>query len=223
MIHTAHRIPKNVLPPRPTRLVTPAEKGYTHETPQCKVWTDAQRLGIELIWTSEYTLTVRNEGGLKFEFDPMPPKMSPIEPLGEHCYGVHTYQHVRFPLGLGGLILPHPRFYDPLPDGCYNDAPAVIPGFLEMDWWPRGLYLVCSLPKAGTEHVFHAGEPFCQLVPVPLGEMTTRPMDDEEVADWEACEGIVDGLTGNGDTYESIAARIRKVGWAGLRKEVAVE
>lgn len=220
MIESAFRIPKNVPRPRPTQLVTPAEKGYSHETPPCKVWSDAQTLGIELSWTTEYTLTVVNEGGkVAFDCDKLPSDPVPLEPLGEHYYAIHTGQHILLARGLGGLVLPHPRFFDPVPDGCYNDAPAVVPGLLQMDWWPRGLYIVCSMPKPGAEQVFHAGEPFCQIVPVPISDITIRPMDAEETAVWDVREKFIGRLTSDGEHYESLAKQIRKIGWQGLSEK----
>lgn len=221
MIESAYRIPKNVPRPRSSVLVTQEDKGaFYNDTPKCKVWADAQTLGMELRWTTEYTLTVTNDNGKPaFNFLAKSEDLVSLEPIGQHYYGLRTGQHISFPRGLGGLVLPHPRFFDPVPDGCYNDTPAIVPGFVQLDWWPRGLFVVASIPKPGTEHIFHAGEPFCQIIPVPIGEMVIRPLTDDETQTWEERDKFFSRLASEGENYESIAGQIRKIGWKGLAEK----
>ena len=45
-------------------------------------------------------------------------------------------------------------------------APALIPGVLQMDWWPHIFFVVSQIPKPGEKQVWAAGQPFAQVVPI---------------------------------------------------------
>lgn len=198
MIEVAFRTVDSSIPrPRSPVLLSAEEKGYTTAQPwQCKPWRDAQTLGLELLWTEDFTLTVTNVEGKAYpQIDKSAgvTRKAPdfIQNFAEGYYGVSTGCQLLLPVGFAGLILPHARSFDLVPDGCFNDLPAVIPGLLEMDWWPAIFFIVCAIPRPGEQHVFYAGEPFCQVVPVPRGDVSVRPMNEEETVEWHERDEFV--------------------------------
>lgn len=234
MIEAAFRITDPKIPyPRPTRYIPPEEKGYQPVPQECKAWVDAQSLGIELLWSTAFTLTVRNEDGKAVVETEPHQKAPPIQNFADGYYSVATGCQILLPSGFSGLIGPHPRFYDPVPEGCYSDVPAIVPGLLELDWWPCMLFVVCSVPRAGTEHIFYAGEPFCQVIPVVRGDMAVRPMDANETDRWRSRADFLhtrrkeiatrewksDGGLTFTDAYKVLADQIRKLGWAGVMEK----
>lgn len=238
MIHAAYRrLDDKVPPPRIPQLVTPEQKGYVTAAPwMCKPYQDAQTLGLELRWTTDYTLTIRNIDGradYELDFGGKPEKNIEglVQQFSANHYGVNTRQQILLPPGFNGLILPHPRFFDPVPENAYNDTPSVVPGLLEMDFWPAMFFVACTLPQPGTEHIFYAGEPFCQIVAVPRGDIIVRPMTDEEAELWNHRDKFVrtrrlaisthtwtDERTGGtfGNSYKVLAKEIRTLGWEGV-------
>lgn len=201
MIEAAHRNTDDIRPPRTPRLPLAI----------CKPIADAQTLGMELYWTKHYTMVVTNNAGTpQFEFvgeKHQRPLAAHLEAPG--YYRVYTGCQIALPRDFNGLILPHPRFFD-----HDNDMPAVIPSVLEMDWWPSKFSIVCSLPKPGAEHIFHADEPFCQVVPVLRTEIAIRPMDDAEEARWIERDELV---ASRNLSYTTLAGEVHKRGWQGIR------
>lgn len=187
MIRAAYRITAKLPAPRAPVVVTSAEKGYGVDL-KWKPWLDAQVFGVELCWTTKYNLTIRNIDGeadatYEFGFGKQPPEADRPEITSKDgFYSIAIEHELLFPSGIIGMVLPHPRFHDVIPEGAYNDVPAVIPSLLHLDRDPKLSVILARLPQPSTEHIFYAGEPFCQIIPVPRGDLVFRPMDEAEQA-----------------------------------------
>lgn len=181
--------PKLPAPRTPTRL-TAVEKGYGQDL-NWSPWLAAQVYGIELCWTLAYTAVVTNNGGVaEVSFDAgLPEDQRPGFTSNGGFYSIGIEHRLRLPSGFQGLVLSHPRFYDVMPEGAYNDVPEIIPSLFELDKQPTLLLLVSKLPAPGAEHIYHAGEPFCQIVPVPRGDVVFRPMNEDEQAKYAKVPG----------------------------------
>ncbi len=193
MIETMYRGAANTPAPRTPELITPEERGDEPCDWIDDSWRAAQTLGLEILWSSDYTLSVRRDGAsLAGEIDMADRKLQAVPPLVSNIvtklddkhYRVRLDQQIVIPRGFVGLILPHPRFFDAIPHFVYNDTPSVIPRVHELDKSPDMLELICRLPSPGAEHVFYAGKPICQLVIVPRGFINVRNMTEEEVGTW---------------------------------------
>ncbi len=234
MLEAAYRTLNAQVPaPRTPSIPTPTEKGFDKAQPwQCKPWRDAQVIGLEIRWTEAYTMTVRNENGravAETDFGSKKKYDCPsIQQFSEGHYGVSTQCQIQLPRGFNLLVLPHMRFFDSIPAGAFNDLPSVIPGVLEADWWPSLFFVVSKLPNPGEDHVYYAGEPFCQVVPVPRSEIAVRPMTGDERSKWIARDTLVtlkkkEIATHNwsakdtgyafGNHYKVLSAEVRKHGW----------
>jgi hypothetical protein len=217
MIEVQYRTPSRVPPPRTPRPVSDVEKGSLITLPAEKPDLDAQSAGIELCWTTDYTLTVHTDGGRSLLG--YATKQSPSDPVtleGSDFYVVDTGQHILLPFGFNGLVLPHPRFFDAIPAGAFSDMPAVVPRSIAYDNWPQPVELLCVRPKPGTEHNFYAGEPFCQIIPIPRGDVALRQMTSVDIDSWQGREAFVSARDKQLGGYEGFLKHLRKLGWAGL-------
>jgi hypothetical protein len=139
----------------------------------------------------------------------------PFQPQGEY-YVVETGQHIILPSGFNALVLPHPRFFDPVPAGAFSDSPAVVPRAFACDLWPRPLLLLITRPKPGTQHIFYAGEPFCQVIPIPRGEVSIHQMSDFDAQITKDRDAFVAARDKQLGGYRGFLTQVRKLGWAGL-------
>ncbi len=176
----------------------------------------ARRIGLELRWTEEFTLVLRNvDGKVTAEYDFLGRKSREVSDCVDwhtmaDVYAVALNQQIALPKGFNALLLPHPRFFEPRLTGTYSDFPFVIPTLVEADWNPSRLWLHCNYPPPGTEHIFYAGEPIAHFVTVPRGDVTCSPMDDEDSHKWLRRRKFLE---------ENIDAsrKIKQFGWESVR------
>lgn len=193
MIHAIYRSAENTPAPHTPALPMPEDRGDTVHPWIDDAWRGAQTVGLELYWFNDHTMIVTSDGAkITTEFElprntlsamPTPPT-NLIKQLDADHYQVTLNQQIVVPRGFDGLILPHPRFFDAKPAGCYDDTPSVIPRLLNLDVSPEVISLVCRMPTPGAEHIFYAGFPVCQLVVVPRGIVDVMPMAEDEKAAW---------------------------------------
>ena len=132
-------------------------------------------------------------------------------------------------------MLPHPAWsMDP-----YNsDLPAIIPGLIELDWWPELFFVVSRVPPEGILHRYVYGRAFCQVIPVPADmPYVLEKMPAEERAAAVALEAALKqhyhrigtrswvDRKGHpfGNMYKILSARFRRSGtvdWEGVLREV---
>jgi hypothetical protein len=226
VLEAAYRKDNDRIPtPRASVALTLAEKGFVDDQIICSMIEAANTTGIELQWTDEYSLVVKNvEGKIEFEFDfgngPKRDHPAAVEQIGSSHYRVSTGCHILFPPGFNGLVLSHPRAFDYIPQGTYSDLPTIVPSLWEMDWWPSNLSVLCHIPYPGQEHIFYAGEPCCQIVPVPRGDIPVLRLTDDEI---KTCKEREQFLKDKGFTYESASPEIKKLGWFGFIKKYSGE
>jgi len=180
MLESRYRLTgSNALPPQSPIYMPPALRGVvsggTWDGPPSIA---AQRLGLELRWNRYLTLIVGNRDGELEVSGGDDPDL--VERIDEDHYSVLTQHHVVFPRGFNGLVLPVPRYYEPLPENAYCDSPAIVPILIEFDRDPLPLKIVCRMPRNRCEQIFYSGEAFCQIVPTPRGDVTVRSMTTEE-------------------------------------------
>jgi hypothetical protein len=133
-------------------------------------------------------LRVRTQDGrliLDGDFGPDPEtgvQWPPFRSFGEQFY---TYQ-ILLDLKVGEewaiRTEPHPRFYtDPT-----DSVPIAVPALLRTSWWPMMSFVVFKAPAEGRTHIFRPGEPFAQVLFVPVeAEFELIEMDEEEAAERE--------------------------------------
>jgi hypothetical protein len=169
------------------------------------------------IITTEFELPTQR-GDLR-PLPPDPPR-NIVEQLDDEYYRVRLDQQIITPRGFCGYLLPHPRFYDSVPRGCYNDTPAVIPRLLNLDVSPEPIDLICRLPWPGDEQIFYSGMPIAQLMIVPRGHINACRMsgDDENV--WATRLRFLQ-KHGREDTeaLEQLINEIRKNGWTVVQEK----
>lgn len=157
----------------------------------CKPFLDGNSLGIELFWGLPATVVITGDGvdaQIEGDLEPITGTKDTISQFARGHYGINSNYHLRVPPGWGLLVLPHPRWsLDPY----QSELPAIVPGLLESAWWPHLFFVVSRIPPAGVRHVFRYGEPFCQVLPVPLDVgVKLRRMDEAERAEAMANEAF---------------------------------
>lgn len=219
MIEALYRTALGAIAPRSPRPLTATEKGCFVQPVVEKPDQDFQNAGIELVWPADYTVGVNSDLSLDLQVHRKcvePPKV--IQTHGDEYYTVETGQHVVLPPGFQGLVLPYHRFFDPVPPGAFTDIPAIIPRIVALDYWPLPITLLCRRPQPGTQHYFYAGEPFCQIIPIPRSEIAIQPMDDAEARVWQDREDFL-RTREKQIGYESFLQHVRKLGWITLAQE----
>jgi hypothetical protein len=172
-------------------MVSMAERGHVAEPLDAKPWLDAQNLGVELRWHSGCILTLANLRGelyvdayLEKRADDREAVIaeikSRIQQINANYYSIKTGCGLRLPRGFSGLFLPVARFYDPIPRNAFNDSPAIVPQLMALDQASGEITLAVVMPREGAEHLYLPGEPFCQVIPVPRGDVALRPFNIEE-------------------------------------------
>lgn len=106
-------------------------------------------------------------------------------------YGMATALDLLPPPGYALRLGPHPRFFT----DRTNEVPLALPGHLQR-FWPRQFFAVFRAPSPGGVHVFRPGEPYAQLLLVPVDEVVcVQPMDAELADDRARQERQVTMLT----------------------------
>lgn len=216
MIEAHYRIPSHVPHPRTPRPVSSDDKGACIAQPVEKPDLDAQAAGIELRWTTDHTLTVNPDMTVEVEQRGKRQTDTLVVPHESDYYVVLTGQQILLPQGFNGLILPHPRFFDPVPAGAFSDIPHVVPRAFALDQWPRPISLLCVRPRPGTQHIFYAGEPYCQVIPIPRGDVAFQQINGSEAEMWKARELFTLSRDQQLGGYEGFLKQLRRLGWAGL-------
>lgn len=216
MIEAQYRIPPHAPHPRTPRIVSSSDKGSCINQPAEKPDLDAQAAGIELSWTNDHTMIVHDDLTVEVEQPGRKQNDTLVLPFESDYYIVLTGQQILLPPGFNGLILPHPRFYDPLPAGAFSDIPHVVPRAFALDQWPRPISLLCVRPRPGTEHIFYAGEPYCQVIPIPRGDVAIKQLTGSAADMWQARELFTLSRDKQLGGYEGFLKEVRRLGWDGL-------
>ena len=196
MITVKYRLFEPRLNPRRTKLEIPGWAGPaeprrdgSHEQAwHCMPFTEGAQYGIEVFYPFDNELRVTKQDGrvmLDGDFGPPPDndlQWPPFRTFGENFY---TYQ-ILLDLKVGDDFAirtePHPRFYtDP-----NDDVPIAVPALLRTSWWPMMSFIVFKAPPEGRTHVFRKGEPFMQMLVLPVeANFELVEMDPEEADERE--------------------------------------
>jgi hypothetical protein len=216
--------PSIAAPRQPSPPTVPvSQRGYVTAQPwQCKPWLDAQTLGCELRWRNDCDLLISNRAGvLDVELigDYQPSEVREVSVFSDEYYGICTLQQILLPAGFNTLILPHL--------GRAAGLPEIVPGVLELDWWPAFFFVVSTWPKLGESHCIRAGQAYCQLVPVPREPLELQPMSPAEAEKWQQRADFVrqhahsiathvwttDSGAQFGNAYKVLSRQVRSQGW----------
>ena len=182
------------LAPRRTRTEVPGWAGEkvprrdgAHEYAwHCMPFVEAAHAGIELFYPLDTELRVTRRKGqvvLTGDFGPDPGtgvQWPPFRAFGELYYTYQLLLDLRVPEGMAVRTEPHPRVFTSAAD----DVPIAVPALLRTSWWPMISFVVFKAPPEGCTHVFRRGEPFLQLLVVPVGdELELVAMEAEEAAE----------------------------------------
>jgi hypothetical protein len=187
------------LAPRRTKLEVPGWAGEpeprrdgSHEYAwHCIPFTEGAQYGIELFYPFENELRVTKRDGqvvLDGDFGPDPRtgiNWPPFRSFGENFYTYQLLLDLHVPPDTAVRTEPHPRFYtDP-----NDEVPLAVPAHLHTNWWPMISFVVFKAPPEGRWHVFRPGEPFMQILFVPIEhQFELVPMNEEEAAERELRE-----------------------------------
>jgi hypothetical protein len=176
-------------PPRRIRLEIPGWAGsstaHGDGAPampwHCQPFVEGATHGLELLYPyrSECRVVnedgaVRFEGGLAAEMEAagLP---HPFGVFAAGHYGMATALDLLPPPGYALRLGPHPRFFTSASD----DVPLALPGHLQR-FWPRQFFAVFRAPPPGGAHLFRPGQPYAQLLLVPVAETyALEPMEPE--------------------------------------------
>lgn len=184
------------LAPRRTKLEIPGWAGKpeprrdgSHEYAwHCIPFTEGAQYGIELFYPFENELRVTKRDGqvvLDGDFGPDPGtgiNWPPFRSFGENFYTYQLLLDLHVAPDTAVRIEPHPRFYTDSND----EVPLAVPAHLRTNWWPMISFVVFKAPPEGRWHVFRPGEPFMQILFVPIEQQFELvPMNEEEAAERE--------------------------------------
>lgn len=184
------------LAPRRTKMEVPGWSGQpaprrdgSHEYAwHCMPFVEGAQYGIELFYPFDNELRVTKRNGhvaLESDWGPEPDSginWPPFRSFGENYYTYQLLLDLKVAEDMGVLTQPHPRYYTSEQD----DVPLAVPALLRTSWWPMISFVVFKAPPEGHWHVFRAGEPFMQMLFVPLDpEFELVLMNEEEAAERE--------------------------------------
>jgi hypothetical protein len=196
-MHTVkYRIFDKGLRPRRTKLEMPGWAGQpeprvdgSHEYAwHCIPFTEGAQYGIELFYPFDNELRVSTQDGhlvLDGDFGPDPEtgvQWPPFRSFGEQFYTYQILLDLKVGEGWAIRTEPHPRFYtDPT-----DSVPVAVPALLRTSWWPMMSFIVFKSPAEGRTHIFRPGEPFAQVLIIPVeAEFELVEMNEEEAAERE--------------------------------------
>ncbi len=178
-------------PPRRIRMEIPGWAGHanaprngaTAEPWHCQPFVEGATHGLELIYPYRAECRVRNDDGtLRIEGE-LAGEMEAAglpHPFGVFAaghYGMATALDLLPPPGYALRLGPHPRFFTDFT----GEVPLALPGHLQR-FWPRQFFAVFRAPSPGGVHVFRHGEPYAQLLLVPVDETYRVEAMEPEVA-----------------------------------------
>ena len=179
-------------PPRRIRLEIPGWAGpsgaHGDGAPaqpwHCRPFVEGATYGMELLYPYRSECRVVNDGGaIRFEGG----LAAEMEAAGlPHPFGVFAAAHYGMataldllpPPGYALRLGPHPRFFT----DDTGTVPLALPGHLQR-FWPRQFFAVFRAPPPGGAHVFRPGEPYAQLLLVPVGETYRVEAMEPELAE----------------------------------------
>ena len=217
-----YRLANPGLKPRRTKLEMPGWGGTpqpradgSHEQVwHCMPFTEGAQYGIEVFYPYPNELRVTTRDGqiaLEGDFGPDPEtghNWPPFRPFGENYYTYQLLLDLQVPDDMAVRTEPHPRFYTSPTD----DVPVAVPALLRTSWWPMISFVVFKAPPEGRVHVFRQGEPFMQMIVVPVEpEFELLPMTEEEAAERELRDRRI---------YDSRPALAKDTTWLSSTKTV---
>jgi hypothetical protein len=180
-------------PPRRIKLQIPgwagssagSGDGAAAQPWHCQPFVEGATYGLELAYPYRSECVVVSEGGaIRFEGG-LAAEMEEAKlphPFGTFAaahYGMATALDLFPPPGYALRLGPHPRYFTERT----GDVPLALPGHLQR-FWPRQFFAVFRAPPEGTAHVFRPGEPYAQLLVVPVDQTyDVRPMEAQLAAD----------------------------------------
>ncbi len=205
---------------------------------QCKPFVDANTMGYEVCWAVNAKVEIESDDGviakMKNTWTEITHNKYTVAQFAPGYLGINCQYQITMPHGWGGVILPHPKWFG---DPFNSDLPYVIPGLIEFDWWPKFFFVVVKVPPPGKKVMLCPGEPFFQIVPVPLRvKSSSRIATDEEALIAQDREKFINKhfvdasthqwqtKTGNqfGNIYKVLAAEYKKNGkidWDALQEK----
>jgi hypothetical protein len=184
------------LKPRRTRVEVPGWGGRqeprrdgSHEYAwHCVPFVEGAQYGIEFFYPFDNELRVTKHDGrveLQSDWGPDPgtgTNWPPFRSFGEEYYTYQILIDLHVPDDMAVRTEPHPRYYTSSSD----DVPLAVPALLRTSWWPMISFVVFKAPPEGRFHVFRPGEPFMQMLFVPVEpQFELAPMTEEEAAESE--------------------------------------
>lgn len=200
-------------PPRPVKLEIPGfagqpdERAMTGEMSKsaqpwnCQSFTDVINRSIEICWPIQQEVLIFNNGSggitTRGNFELYTKSPGTISSFAKNHYGINTSLQLQMTPGRGGLILPHPRWFA---DPFNSHLPAIVPGIIEFDWWPRCFFVVATVPQIypgiPAKDCFARlipGEPFCQVIPIDIRSVPSlRRADYQESTELNRRDRICD-------------------------------
>lgn len=191
-----YRLYEPRLAPRRTKLEVPGWGGESqprrngsHEQPwHCLPFIEGAQYGIEIFYPFDTELRVSKRDGrvaLEADWGPDPGTgidWPPFREFGENYYTYQLLLDLKVADEIAVRTEPHPRLYTSAGD----DVPIAVPALLRTSWWPMISFVVFKAPPEGRVHVFRPGEPFMQMLFVPVDPAVELvAMDDEEAAERE--------------------------------------
>lgn len=191
-----YRLVEPRLRPRRTKLEMPGwggksepRKDGSHEQVwHCMPFTEGAQYGIELFYPYDNELHVTKRDGhvvLKGDFGPEPDndlQWPPFRAFGENYYTYQLLLDLKVDEDMAVRTEPHPRFYTDAKD----EVPLAVPALLRTNWWPMISFVVFKAPPEGRTHIFRPGEPFMQIVFLPVeAQFELVEMNEEEAAERE--------------------------------------
>jgi hypothetical protein len=184
------------LAPRRTKIEVPGWAGQpeprkdgSHEYGwHCMPFVESAQYGIELFYPFDNELHVTKRNGqvvLDGDFGPDPDtgiNWPPFRTFGEGYYTYQLLLDLQVADDFAVRTEPHPRVFTSTDD----DVPIAVPALLRTNWWPMISFVVFKAPPEGRTHVFRPGEPFMQMIFVPVEpDFELVPMTEEEAAERE--------------------------------------
>ncbi len=191
-----YRLVEPRLKPRRTKLEMPGwggkaepRKDGSHEQVwHCMPFTEGAQYGIELFYPYDNELRVtKRDGHVAFDgdFRTEPDnglQWPPFRAFGENYYTYQLLLDLKVDEDMAIRTEPHPRYYTDTND----DVPLAVPALLRTNWWPMISFVVFKAPPEGRTHIFRLGEPFMQIVFLPVEpQFELVEMDEEEEAERE--------------------------------------
>ena len=196
-MHTVkYRLVEPRLRPRRTKLEMPGwggkpepRKAGSHEQVwHCIPFTEGAQYGIELFYPYDNVLHVtKRDGhvGIEGDFGPEPDndlQWPPFRAFGENYYTYQLLLDLMVDADMAVRTEPHPRYYTAQND----DVPLAVPALLRTNWWPMISFVVFKAPPEGRTHIFRPGEPFMQILFLPVEpQFELVEMNEEEAAERE--------------------------------------